>query len=362
MIISRTPIRISFVGGGTDIANFYREYRGAVISTTIDKYISVRVTKQPNSQIAINTPDHRETVSDPNHIQHPLIRESVRKTGVTGGISITVASDVPSHGCGLGSSSALTVGLLNALYAYRGIEMPAKTLAQQACEIEIERLNQPIGKQDQYIAAYGGLKRIRFNEDESVHTRDIPVTPETIARLEENFALFYTGIQRRAETILHEQKRSASSQTLLQMRELVPAFYDVLVTGNHKGCPYEKGNRGGCLDEVGHLLHRAWQLKRSLCDSISNPTLDTIYEHAIAAGALGGKILGAGGGGYFLFYLPTERQEAVTTTLSDLGLSQLGFRFEPKGSQIIEEQNLGARHYSFRTQRHTTPLPHSRFS
>ena len=216
-----------------------------------------------------------------------------------------------------------------------GSKYPQKSLAQQACEIEIERLNQPIGKQDQYIAAYGGLKRIQFNRDESVHTQAIPVTPETIARLEENFTLFYTGIQRRAETILHEQKRSASPQTLLQMRELVPAFYDVLVKGNH---------HGGCLDEVGHLLHRAWELKRSLCDSISNPTLDTIYERAIAAGALGGKILGAGGGGYFLFYVPKEKQGAVTTGLSDLGLSRLAFRFEPKGSQLIEGRNFDENH------------------
>jgi len=334
MVISRTPIRISLVGGSTDIANFYRQHGGEVISTAIDKYISVRITRRRNSQIGINTPDHCETVSDPNHVQHSLIREAMRTTNVTGGVSITVTSDIPSRGCGLGSSSALTVGLLNALYAYRGIQMPSETLAQQACKIEIEHLKQPIGKQDQYIAAYGGLRRIQFNRDESVHTQEIPATPETIARLEGNFTLFYTGIQRRAETILHEQKRSASPQTLLQMRELVPAFHDVLV----------KGNRGGCLDEVGHLLHRAWELKRSLCDSISNPTLDTIYERAVAAGALGGKILGAGGGGYFLFYVPKEKQEAVTTGLSDLGLSRLAFRFEPKGSQLIEGRNFDENH------------------
>ena len=374
MIISRTPIRISFVGGGTDISNFYRQYGGEVISTAIDKYISVCITKQTNSQIAINTPDHHETVSDPDQIQHSLIREAVRKTfppasggvrggdseGVAewlggvrgGGLSITVTSDVPSRGCGLGSSSALTVGLLNALYAYQGIEIPIETLAHQACEIEIDRLNQPIGKQDQYIAAYGGLRRIQFNRDESVHTQAIPVTSETVARLEENFTLFYTGIQRRAETILHEQKRSASPQTLLQMRELVPAFYDVLVKGNHKGCFYE----------VGHLLHRAWQLKRSLCDSISNPVLDRIYERAVAAGALGGKILGAGGGGYFLFYVPKAKQGTVTAALSDLGLSRLGFRFEPKGSQVIEGRNLDESHYPYRRQRHTTQTSHFRFS
>ena len=330
MVITRTPIRISLVGGSTDIASFYRRYGGEIISTAIDKYISVRITKRRNSQIAINTPDHRETVSNPDHIQHPLIREAVRKTDVTSGVSITVTSDIPSRGCGLGSSSALTVGLLNALYAYQGIQMPVDALAAQACEIEIERLNQPIGKQDQYIAAYGGLRRIQFNRDESVNTQEIPVTPETIARLEEHFILFYTGIQRRAETILHKQKRSASPRTLLQIKGLVPAFYDVLVKGDHEDS----------LCEVGYLLDRAWQLKRSLCDSISNPMLDTIYERAIVAGALGGKILGAGGGGYFLFYVPKAKQGSVTAALSDLGLSRLAFRFEQKGSQIIESGSI----------------------
>ena len=352
MIISRTPIRISFVGGGTDISNFYLEHGGEVISTAIDKYISVNITERQDCQIVINTPDDHEAVSDPDHIQHPLIRETVRKAGMSGGVSITVTSDIPSRGCGLGSSSALTVGLLNALYAYQGIQMPVEILAYQACEIEIERLNQPIGKQDQYIAAYGGLRRIQFNRDETVDTQEIAVIPDTIACLEQHFTLFYTGIQRRAETILHEQKRSANPQTLLQMKELVSALYDILVRGNHRGC----------LDEVGHLLHRAWVLKRSLCDSISNSMLDKIYERASAAGALGGKILGAGGGGYFLFYVPTEKQGAVTAALSDLGLSRLGFRFEPKGSQIIEDTNLDEGYYPYRRQRHTTQIPHFRFS
>ena len=369
MIISRTPIRISLVGGSTDIAKFYRQYGGEVISTAIDKYIAVRITRRRDSQIAINTPDHCETVLDPDHIQHPLIREAVRKTFPTacggikgGGISITVTSDIPSRGCGLGSSSALTVGLLNALYAYRGIEMSTEILAQQACEIEIERLNQPIGKQDQYIAAYGGLRRIQFNRDESVNTQAIPVTPETVARLERHFLLFYTGIQRRAETILHKQKRSASPQTLLQIKGLVSAFYDVLVKGNHKGCPYKNDSHEGCLCEVGYLLDRAWQLKRSLCDSISNPMLDTIYECAIAAGALGGKILGAGGGGYFLFYVPKEKQEVVTSTLADLGLLRLEFCFEQKGSQIIKGRRLDESHYPHRWQQRTTQPPHLHFS
>ena len=355
MIISRTPIRISFVGGGTDISNFYREHGGEVISTAIDKYIFVCITGRQDSQIAINTPDHHETVSDLDRIQHPLIREAIRKMGVIEGISITVTSDIPSRGCGLGSSSALTVGLLNALYAYRGIERSMETLAQQACEIEIDHLDQPIGKQDQYIAAYGGLRRIQFNRDESVDTQEISVAPKTMACLQEHFTLFYTGIQRRAETILHEQKRSASPETLVQMRELVPAFYDVLVNsspGRAINCPTTN------LSKVGHLLHRGWELKRSLCGSISNPMLDTIYERAIAAGALGGKILGAGGGGYFLFYVPRERQGDVTAALSDLGLLRLAFRFEPKGSQVIERKNPNESHYPHRGQRHTPQTPH----
>ena len=367
MILSRTPLRISFVGGGTDIPNFYRQYGGEVLSTAIDKYIFVRITRRRDSQIAINTPYHCEMVSALDQIQHPLIREAVRKTDVTGGISITVTSDVTSRGCGLGSSSALIVGLLNALYAYQGVEMPvalnpdligASTLAHQACEIEIDRLSQPIGKQDQYIAAYGGLRRIQFNRDDSVHTQNIPTTAETIAHLEQHLMLFYTGIQRRAETILHEQKRAASPQTLLQIKKLVPAFYDILVKGNHKGCPCKNDNHEYCFCEVGHLLHRAWQLKRSLCNSISNPILDTIYERAVTAGALGGKILGAGGGGYFLFYVPREKQGAVTTTLSDLGLSRLGFHFEPKGSQIIDGRNLDESYYPHRWARQTTQTSH----
>lgn len=351
MILSRTPLRISFVGGGTDIPNFYQRHGGEVISTAIDKYISVRITEGRNSQIAINTPHHCETVSAPDQSQHPLIREAMRKTFPTacggikgGGISITVDSDVTSRGCGLGSSSALTVGLLNALYAYQGIEMSRETFAHQACEIEIDRLNQPIGKQDQYIAAYGGLRRIRFNRDDSVHTREIPATAETIPHLEQNLMLFYTGIQRRAETILHEQKRAANPQTLLHIKKLVPAFYNALVKRNH--------------DEVGYLLNRAWQLKRSLCDSISNPMLDTIYERAVTAGALGGKILGAGGGGYFLFYVPKAKQRAVTAALSDLGLLQSTFHFEPKGSQIIEGRNPDESHYPYRGEWQATQTPH----
>ena len=179
MILSRTPLRISFVGGGTDIPNFYQRYGGAVISTAIDKFISVRITEGRKSQIAIKTPHHCETAPTLDQIQDPLIREALRKTGVTGRISITVTSDVTSRGCGLGSSSALTVGLLNALYAYRGTEMPVETLAHQACEIEIDHLNQPIGKQDQYIATYGGLKWTQFNRDGSVQTHDLPITAET---------------------------------------------------------------------------------------------------------------------------------------------------------------------------------------
>ena len=222
--------------------------------------------------------------------------------------------------------------------------MSAESFAHQACEIEIERLNQPIGKQDQYITAYGGLRHIQFNSDERVYTQKRPVTDETAACLERNFMLFYTGIQRSAETILHEQKRSASPQTLLKLKKLMPQFCNILVKDRHENRSYQ----------IGHLLDCAWQLKRSLCDSISNPMLDTIYERAVAAGAVGGKLLGAGGGGYFLFYVPTERQQIVTAALSDLGLTRMVFRFEQKGSQVTVERNPNESHYPYSRERHKT--------
>ena len=321
--VSRTPLRISFVGGGTDIADFYRRYGGEVISTTIDKYITVEISQHEDRKIAVWTEEAKaepglapSLVSLLDEIQNPLIREALRKTGVESGVSIEVTSDISARGTGLGSSSALTVGLLNALYAYQGERWNAEKLARDACDIEINILGNPIGKQDQYATAYGGLRRFWFEPDDSViaelfHTSEV---------LEKHLMLFDTGIQRSANTILSEQKRAASPTSLLKIRELVPRFCNALMRDD--------------FDKVGQLLHENWQLKRGLAGSISNDQLDTTYRLALDAGALGGKLLGAGGGGYFLFYVPPVQQGEVISALDGLA-GHTSFRFEPSGSQLI---------------------------
>ena len=370
--VSRTPLRISFVGGGTDIADFYRKYGGEVISTTIDKYITVEVSPRNDKQIAIRTtggtegekvPIHRdarngmrggesdqkqispahcptfppaaswETVDSLDAVKHPLIREALRKTGVESGVSIEVISDISAQGTGLGSSSALTVGLLNALYAYQGERCNAEKLARDACDIEINILGNPIGKQDQYATAYGGLRRFWFEPDDSVITElfQVPMYPDesglrgTSKILEKHLMLFNTGIQRSANTILSEQKRAASPTSLLKIRGLVPNCCNALMRND--------------FDKIGQLLHENWQLKRGLAGSISTDQLDTTYRLALDTGALGGKLLGAGGGGYFLFYVPQAQQRAVIAALDGLA-EYTPFRFESKGSQIIPDLRI----------------------
>lgn len=321
-IISKTPLRISFVGGGTDITDFYRRYGGEVISTTIDKYITVEISQREDRKIAVWTEKTKaepglvpSLVSSLDEVQHPLIRETMRKAGVESGVSIEVTSDISAKGTGLGSSSALTVGLLNALYAYRGERWNAETLARDACEVEIDILGNPIGKQDQYAAAYGGLRRFWFEPDDSVIVERF----QTSETLEKHLMLFDTGIQRSANTILRDQKRAASPTSLLKIRELVPRFCNALMRND--------------FDKVGQFLHENWQLKRRLAGSISNNQLDTTYRVALDAGALGGKLLGAGGGGYFLFYVPPVQQSEVISALDGLA-SHTPFRCEPCGSRL----------------------------
>ena len=325
--VSRTPLRISFVGGGTDIVDFYRRYGGEVISTTIDKYITVEITPRTDEQIRIKTADIWQAANAIDTVQHPLIREALRKTGVESGVSIAVTSDISAQGTGLGSSSALTVGLLNALYTYWGERSDAEQLARDACEVEINILSSPIGKQDQYATAYGGLRRFWFEPDDSVIVESLSQegvgNNDRCSLLEKHLMLFDTGIQRSANTILTEQKRTASPTSLLKIRELVPRFCNAL--------------RRDDFDKVGQLLHENWQLKRGLAGSISNDQLDTTYRLALDAGVLGGKLLGAGGGGYFLFYVPPVQQSEVISALDGLAC-HTPFRFEPSGSQIIHNE------------------------
>ncbi len=331
MIISRTPLRISFVGGGSDLPAFYRQEPGAVVSTTIDKYIYITVNPKFDDKIRASY-SKTEIVSSVDELRHELIREALKMVRINGGIEITSISDIPSRGTGLGSSSTYTVGLLNALYAHRNYFAGAERLAREACTIEIERCGRPIGKQDQYIAAYGGLQFIRFNVDESVFVDPVVCIPETRKRLQEGLLMLYTGLVRNADEILSEQSRNTQTDeekraSLRRMVGLAEQMREALL----------RNDLGG----FGEVLDAGWMDKRKLASGISRPCIDEWYERARAHGAIGGKILGAGGGGFLLLYAPPERHAEICEALPEL--RPIDFRFSPQGSKLIyvEENGYG---------------------
>lgn len=293
------------------------------MSTAINKYIYVTTNKKFDRQIRASY-SITEIVEHANDLKHDLIREALRLVGVSGGIEITSISDIPSSGTGLGSSSTYTVGLLNALYGYVGRHVGPERLAKEACQIEIEVLGKPIGKQDQYAAAYGGLQFIQFNPDGSVFVDPIMCEPETKKRLEARLMMFYTGMTRSADNILAEQSRNTASDD--EKRRALRRM---------KGQADEarRALEENCLDEFGQTLHEGWQLKRSLAGGISNSKIDEWYDTARAHGAIGGKILGAGGGGFLLVYAHEEQHQIIEDALPDL--RRTPFALEPQGSKII---------------------------
>ncbi len=323
MIISRTPLRISFIGGGSDLSAFYSHEPGAVVSTAINKYIYITVNKKFDHKIRASY-SITEIVERPEEVKHELIRNALRMLDLDGGIEITSISDIPSEGTGLGSSSTYTVGLLNALYAYRGQHAEAERLAREACHIEIERCGRAMGKQDQYIAAYGGMRYIQFNPDESVYVDPIIFNPETKRKLEESLLLMYTGLSRSSEEILREQRANSERDenrrdSLRKMTRLAEQMREALHRRE--------------LDGVGEIMHQGWVEKRKLASGISNGRIDEWYEYGRRHGAIGGKLLGAGGGGFLLFYAPTDRHQEIIRALPEL--RPVCFCFEPQGSKII---------------------------
>ena len=320
MIIVQTPLRISLLGGGTDFPSYFKEEGGSnVLSTAIDKYIFVTIRKRFDTKIRLGY-TLTEIVDDIDNLQHELIREAFRMTGLRKGIELTTMGDMPA-GAGLGSSSAVTVGSLHAMYAYLGKIVSAEALAKEACAIELDVLNKPIGMQDQYICALGGLRFIEFHPDGEVQHECIELQPRLQQRLNNSLLLFYTGVTRQAATILGEQKeRIKQSRALLnEIKHMACAARHELLSGN--------------LDVIGELLHESWKLKKQLASQVSNPTIDAIYETAIKAGATGGKISGAGGGGFLLLYCPFERHEEVRDALSSL--EEVPFNLEGDGSKVI---------------------------
>jgi D-glycero-alpha-D-manno-heptose-7-phosphate kinase len=329
MIITRTPLRISFAGGGSDLPAFYKQEQGAVVSTAIDKYIYITVNPKFDHKIRASY-SVTEIVDGVEEVQHELVREALYLLNIKQGIEITSISDIPSQGTGLGSSSSYTVGLLNALYAYKGHMAGAERLADEACHIEIERCRKPIGKQDQYIAGYGGLQFIRFNPDGSVFTDPIICSPTTRKRLQSRLLLLYTGLTRQADTILTEQ----TQETLTNGAKR--AVLRRMVNLAHQLC--EALGRDD-IDAFGEILHTGWLEKRKLATNISNGSIDDWYERARVAGAIGGKLLGAGGGGFLLLYADPADHANICRALPEL--RPIPFHFCPQGSKIIYVEENG---------------------
>jgi D-glycero-alpha-D-manno-heptose-7-phosphate kinase len=322
VIISRTPLRVSLVGGGSDLETFYSQEPGGVLTTSIQKYIYITVNRKFDSRIRASY-SVTEIVDSVEEVRHELIRECLRIVQLDGGVEITSISDIPSQGTGLGSSSCYTVGLLKALYAYRNQHVGAERLAREACEIEIERCGKPIGKQDQYIAAYGGLQYIKFNPDGSVFVDPIVCAAATRKQLESELMLFYTGTTRSADVILAEQKENLSNgkcrRTLRRLVQLADELRRALM--------------GNDLEAFGEILHESWMVKKTMANGVSSTCIDEMYECARRHGATGGKITGAGGGGFLLLHAPRDRHVEIACALKQF--RQVGFGFEPQGSKII---------------------------
>ena len=319
MIIVQTPLRLSFLGGGTDFEGFYSNFGGAVLSTTINKRIYIMVKERFDDMIYVNY-SKKEIAANIDDIEHELVRETMRMTGVEKGVEITTLADIPSEGTGLGSSSAVTVGLLQALYAYQGKNVTSEMLAEQACRIEIDILNKPIGRQDQYIAAYGNTRFITFGNG-GIKVEKIEISPEDKRKLNDALLLYYTGTTRSSSDILTEQKANINQHidVLSEMKQLAFEAKSAIIQG--------------ALEEFGEIMHKGWELKRGLASKISNPQIDDLYQTARKAGAVGGKVAGAGGGGFLLLCCPNGSQEKVRNTLN--GLREFPFRFQTDGSKVI---------------------------
>jgi len=313
---------MSFAGGGSDLKAYYQHGYGSVVSTAIDKFVYITVNKRFTDHIRIGY-SKIEYVEDVDDIEHNLVREALKMTGVTNRVEVVYMSDMlPAHeGSGLGASSSILVGTLNALHAFKGEHVSAETLAQEACKIEIDLLGHPIGKQDQYASAYGGFNHYQFNSDESTLVNPVIFKKEIREELNDNLILFFTGMTARSDTILNEQKKK-TKDNLTVLDEMVELSEEL-----------KKALQKNDLTEFGNILHKGWMYKQKLSSNVSNSKINKYYEAAREAGALGGKILGSGGGGFLLFYCEEENHDNVRKALSDLRETE--FKFEAQGSRII---------------------------
>jgi D-glycero-alpha-D-manno-heptose-7-phosphate kinase len=323
MIIVRSPLRITLGGGGTDLPSYYREHEGFLVAAAIDRYVYITIHQMFQSGFIIKY-SQLERVERREHIHHPIVREALALTGVTDKVEITSMADIPA-GTGLGSSGSFTTALLRALHAHRKTIVSTHDLAEQACHIEIERLREPIGKQDQFIAAYGGVTCFRFNKRDTVEVWPAAVSAETLYNLEDSLVMFFTGTSRSASAVLKDQDDRSKSKD--------SAIIDNLHYVKDLGLRSLKALETGDLRKFGALMDEHWQHKKKRSGAMSNPEIDKWYELAMRNGALGGKLIGAGGGGFLLFY--TEDKKLVRHALREAGLEEVRIRFDFEGTKTL---------------------------
>ena len=326
MIITRSPLRITLGGGGTDLPSYYRAHEGLLVAAAIDKYVYITVHDTFNDDVILKY-SRLERVQSRQEIEHPIIREAFQVVGLEArAVEITSMADIPA-GTGLGSSGSFTTALLKAMHAHRRNLIHPQELAEQACHIEIDRLGEPIGKQDQYIAAYGGITCFRFRQDDRVEAWPLPISAEIRNNLEDGLVMFFTGYSRKASTILKEQNDRTKQDdggmvaNLHYVKELGERSISALVAGD--------------LDGFGALMDEHWHHKKQRSGGMSNPEIDAWYSLAMAQGALGGKLIGAGGGGFLLFY--THDKAKLRHSLLGAGLKEVRFRFDFEGTKVVSQ-------------------------
>jgi D-glycero-alpha-D-manno-heptose-7-phosphate kinase len=322
MIISKTPLRMSWVGGGSDMSSFYKEELGAVLSTSINKYIYIALNPKFDGKIRLNY-SKTEEVSDIKQIEHPIFKQTLLHMGIKGGIEIASMADIPSKGSGLGSSSSFTVGLLNALYAFKNQYVSKEKLAIEACDIEINKCNEPIGKQDQFAAAFGGMNLIKFHGNEEVIVEPIICNPELYRNIEECTIVFFTGRTRSASDLLSRQsKELASLEKKKKMRRMVELAFEL-----------KKELENNSIINFGEILHENWLLKSELTHGITDNQINKWYNEGIRNGAKGGKLLGAGNGGFLMFFAQPQYHKNIENALAEL--QKVNIKFDNAGTQIV---------------------------
>jgi D-glycero-alpha-D-manno-heptose-7-phosphate kinase len=325
MIISRAPVRLTLGGGGTDLKSYYSKYGGFLIAAAIDKYVFISANKRFYDNIRLSY-SQTEIVDNVADIKHRIFRAALTLLDVDGGIELVSIADVPAN-CGLGTSSSFTVSLLNALHAYKRDFVTQKQLAEEACHIEIDVLREPIGKQDQYIAAFGGITCLTFEKNGNVLVEPLKISPETMDQLESNISLFHTGIERSASDILSDQDEKSKRDD--------PAIIENLHKIKEIGLETRKVLEMGKVDEFGRLLHVHWETKRKRSSKMTDPFIDECYETARKNGALGGKLIGAGGGGFFMFYCHNSDKPGLSQAMKKAGLKPMRFSFDFEGAKIL---------------------------